>query len=79
MPSAASRIEGGTDFSAARLAIIIVGNVIRVNTMPPTIGAERGMPKKLMKTARPNRPKTIGDNIPFRQLMESMASGSNGR
>ncbi len=45
MPSAASRIEGGNDSSAARLAIMTIGSVIRVRTSPPTNGADRGKPK----------------------------------
>src|SRR3712207_8795210 len=28
-------------------------------SMPPTSGAERGMPKKFRNTARPSRPKTM--------------------
>ncbi len=59
MPSAACRIDGGTDFRAARLAMIMVGSVISASTIPPTTGADRGSPKKLRKTARPNKPKTI--------------------
>ena len=56
---AASRIDGGTDLIAALLEIIIVGKVISVKTKPPTNGTERGTPKKLMKTAKPNKPKII--------------------
>ena len=52
-------IEGGTDVSAERLAMMMVGSVISVSTSPPTNGAERGRPKKLRKTASPRRPKTI--------------------
>jgi len=59
IPSAASRIEGGTDFSAARLAMMMVGSVIKVSTRPPTSGADRGRPKKLMNTASPSKPNTI--------------------
>ena len=44
-PSAASSIDGGTDFIAALLAIIIVGKVINVNTSPPTKGIDLGIPK----------------------------------
>ena len=40
IPSAASRIDGGTDLRAARVAMIMVGNVISVRTNPPTIGAD---------------------------------------
>ena len=59
MPSAASRMEGGTEVSAARLLMITVGRVITVSTSPPTSGAERGRPKKFRNTASPNRPNTI--------------------
>ncbi|MNY62014.1 hypothetical protein D3C86_1987690 [compost metagenome] len=55
-PSAAERIDGGTAFSAARVAMMMVGKVISVSTRPPTSAAERGMPAKLMNTARPRRP-----------------------
>ncbi len=48
-----------TDFIAARLEMMIVGNVINESTRPPTSGAERGMPKKLINTARPSKPNTI--------------------
>ena len=58
-PKPASRIEGGTAFSALRVTMMIVGSVISESTMPPTSGAERGRPKVWMKTARPSRPKTI--------------------
>ena len=67
-PSAASRIDGGTAFSAARVAMMMVGSVISASTMPPTSGAERGRPKKLRKTARPSRPNTI-DGTAARLLM----------
>ncbi len=68
MPSAASRIDGGTALIAARLAMMIVGSVISVSTSPPTSGAERGTPKNWMKTARPSRPKTM-DGTAARLLM----------
>ena len=48
-PRAASLMEGGTDLSEARPAMIMVGRVIRVKTSPPTSGVERGIPKKLIK------------------------------
>ena len=35
------------------------GNVIRVRTSPPTTGAERGNPNKLMNSARPSNPNTM--------------------
>jgi len=59
MPSAASRMEGGTEVRAARPAMMMTGRVIRLSTSPPTSGAERGRPKKLMNTARPNKPNTM--------------------
>ena len=37
-PRAAARIDGGTAFSAARVAMMIVGSVISVSTRPPTSG-----------------------------------------
>ena len=37
-PSAASRIDGGTAFSDARVEMMIVGRVISVRTSPPTSG-----------------------------------------
>ncbi|MNY48219.1 hypothetical protein D3C86_1835390 [compost metagenome] len=55
-PRAAARIDGGTAFRAARVAMMIVGRVISVRTRPPTSEAERGKPMKLMKTERPSRP-----------------------
>ena len=45
---AACLIDGGTDLIAARLAIIMVGKVISVNTNPPNKGVDRGTPKKLI-------------------------------
>ena len=59
MPRAASRIDGGTLFKDALAAMIMVGRVIKVRTSPPTIGVERGRPKKFIKTARPKRPNMI--------------------
>jgi hypothetical protein len=44
-PSAAERIDGGTAASAARVAMMMVGSVIRDSVMPPTSDAERGMPR----------------------------------
>ena len=44
MPSAASRIDGGTALKAARVAMMMVGRVISASTIPPTSGAERGSP-----------------------------------
>ena len=56
---AASLIEGGTDWSDDLVAIIIVGRVIKDNTRPPTKGTDLGIPKKFIKTAKPNKPKII--------------------
>ncbi len=50
-PAPPARIDGGTERSAARVAMMMVGSVISVSTRPPTRGAERGRPKKLMNTA----------------------------
>jgi hypothetical protein len=58
-PNAASRIDGGTDFRAARLAMMMVGRVIKDSTSAATRGVERGTPKMAMKTASPRSPKTI--------------------
>ena len=55
-PQAASRIEGGTAFSAERVAMITVGRAIRASTMPPVTAAPRGAPNQLINTARPSRP-----------------------
>jgi hypothetical protein len=52
-PSAASRIEGGTAFSEARVEMMIVGSVISVSTSPPTSGADCGRCANWMNTARP--------------------------
>ena len=65
-PSAASRIDGGTDFNDARLAIIIVGKVIRVRTIPPTTGVDLGEALRLALVAKerfpddPNISDTLG-------------------
>ena len=58
-PRAASRIEGGTAFSAARVEITMVGSVISVSVRPPTRGADCGRCANWMKTARPRMPNTI--------------------
>ena len=58
-PIAASLIDGGTAFMAALLAMIMVGSVIKVSTMPPTKGADRGKPNKLIIMAKPSKPKTM--------------------
>ena len=49
---AASLIDGGTDFIATLLEIIIVGNVINAKTKPPAKGEDLGKPKKFKKIAK---------------------------
>ena len=56
---AASLIDGGTDFIATLLEIIIVGNVINAKTKPPAKGEDLGKPKKFKKIAKPSNPNTI--------------------
>ena len=73
-PNAASRIDGGTDFSAARLAMMMVGRVMSVSTRPPTSGAERGRPKRLMNMARPSSPNTIEGTAARLLILTSMRS-----
>ena len=74
MPSAASRIDGGTAFSAAREAMMMVGSVSSVSTIAPTSGAERGKPKKPMNTARPSNPKTMDGTAARLLMLTSMRS-----
>ena len=62
--SAASRIDAGVAWSAARAAIITVGRVINASTRPPTSGAERGIPKTPRNTDSPSRPNTIDGTRP---------------
>ena len=69
-------IEGGTDFSAARVAMMIVGSVISVSTRPPTIGADIGRCMKLMKKARPRMPKTIEGTAARFEMFTSITSVS---
>src|SRR5690606_11795719 len=76
MPSAASRMDGGTLLMAARLEIMMVGRVIRVSTRPPTTGTERGMPNRLMNTARPSRPKMIEGTAAKLLMLTSIKSVS---
>ena len=59
IPSAASRIDGGTARKEARDAIIIVGNVINDKTSPPTNGVDLGRSKTFKSNAKPSNPKTI--------------------
>ena len=58
------------------MAIIITGNVIRDNTHPPTIGADRGIPKKLINNASPNSPKTIEGTAARLLMLTSIKSVS---
>src|SRR5690606_5769587 len=74
MPMAASRIDGGTALMAARLEMMMVGSVIRVSTSPPTTGIERGTSKKLMKMARPKRPKMMEGTAARLLMLTSMRS-----
>ena len=69
-PSAASRIDGGTDLIALRPAMTITGMVISASVSPPTSGAERGRCMKFRNTARPSRPKMI-DGTAARLLIET--------
>ena len=57
--NAASRMVGDTALSAARPAMMMVGNVISASTIPPTRGVERGKFMKFRSTARPSNPKTM--------------------
>ena len=69
-------VPGMTDHSlvpmAARVAMMMVGNVSSVSTMAPTSGAERGKPKNPMNTASPSRPNTM-DGTAARLLMVKLA------
>ena len=56
--------------------MMMVGSVISVSTRPPTSEAERGRPRKLMKTARPSRPKTIDGTAARLLMLTSMRSVS---
>ena len=73
-PSAASRIEGGTDFSAARVAMMIVGIVMSASVMPPTKGAERGRPNQPRNTASARRPNTTEGTAARLLILISMKS-----
>ena len=74
IPSAASRIEGGTEARAARPAMMIVGRVMSASTIPPTIGTERGRPKKLRNTASPSSPNTMEGTAARLLMFTSMRS-----
>ena len=69
-------IEGGTDFSAARDAMMIVGSTSRASTRPPTSGADRGKSKKFRNIARPSRPNTIDGTAARLLMLISMSSVS---
>ena len=71
---AASLIEGGIPFSAARVVMMIVGRVIRARVRPPTTGAERGRCMTFRKTASPSRPKTIEGTAARLLMLTSMMS-----
>ncbi len=75
-PSAASRMDGGTARSAARVEMMMVGSVISVSTSPPTIGADRGRPAKLMNAARPRIPNTIDGTAARFEMLTSIRSVS---
>ena len=74
MPSAASRIDGGTDLIALRPAMTITGMVISASVSPPTRGAERGRFMTLRNTARPSRPKMIEGTAARLLMLTSIAS-----
>ncbi len=73
-PRAASRIDGGTALRAARAAMMMVGRVIRVSTQAAVIGADRGMPIRLMNMARPSRPKTMDGTAAKLLMLTSIRS-----
>ena len=58
----------------ARVAMLIVGNVIRVMTSAPTIGADWGRPAKLMKMARPRIPNTMEGTAARFEMFTSITS-----
>ena len=74
MPWPAWRIQGGTAFSAERVAMMMVGSVISAMTMPPTSGAERGRPKNPKNTAKPSKPKTMLGTAARLLMLTSMIS-----
>ena len=73
-PRAASLIEVGTALIDALVAIIIVGKVIKANTIPPTKGTDLGIPKKPRNTASPRSPKTIEGTAAKLLILTSMKS-----
>jgi len=79
IPSAASRIEGGTALIALRLAMTMTGMIISASVTPPTSAAERGSigpiscPNRLQvprNTASPSKPKMI-EGTAARLLIET--------
>ena len=73
MPSAASRMLGGTDLIALRPAMTITGMVISASVMPPTKAADRGRCARLRK---PNPfPKSIYENIAYGPRIHGLAAG----
>ena len=63
----------GTDFSDALVEIIIVGRVIKVNTIT-TNGADCGKCIKLIKTAKPKMPNTIEGTAAKFDILTSITS-----
>ena len=74
-PKAASRIDGGTAASEARVEMMIVGSVISVRTRPPTSGADCGKPANWMNTARPRIPNTMEGTAARFEMFTSIRVG----
>ena len=53
---------------------MIVGKVIKDKTNPPTKGTDLGIPKKLIKTARPRSPKIIDGTAAKLLILTSIKS-----
>ena len=62
IPRAASRMEGGTDLSDARLAMMMVGSVIKVSTRPPTRGVRARKAEKIKKDGQSQQAEDDGGN-----------------
>ena len=73
-PRAASRMLGGTDFSEARVEMMMVGRVISVSTSPPTSGADCGRWANWIKTASPRIPNTIDGTAARFEMLTSIRS-----
>ena len=71
---AVTALPGASAPMAALAVMMMVGNVISAKTKPPTKGAERGNPKKLRKTARPKRPKTMDGTAAKLLMLTSIKS-----